>query len=132
MNTTPAEEGNKTIRLVDDRCDEKLSLAALVLKYVDLEEETARDLRKQLFHHQTAGIGQLSFWLRAEGVRNSSRRCYLLDASKTLGENLTGKTIVEFPTIFVNYEQRPPTGCHPIESGGLVSLILITIFKLIN
>lgn len=127
VNTAPVEEG-KTISFVDARCDETHTLAALALKYVDLEEETARDRRKQLFHHQTAGIGQLSFWLRAEGVRNSSRRCYLLEANKTLGENLTGKTIVEFPTIFVNYEQRPPTGYQQIESGGHSLSYFIYIF----
>ncbi|KAH8341737.1 hypothetical protein KR074_011630, partial [Drosophila pseudoananassae] len=115
VNIPPVEEG-KTICFVDARCDETLSLAALALKYVDLDQETALDRRKQLIHHQEAGIGQLSFWLRAEGVRNSKKRCYRLEAYQTLAENLAGKTIVEFPTIFVNYEQKPPTGYHQIES----------------
>ncbi|KAH8383869.1 hypothetical protein KR009_010932 [Drosophila setifemur] len=106
-----------TVSLVDARCDEQTSLADLIRKYVDLEQETARDRRKLLVHHQTAGIGQLSFWLRAEGVRRSSRSCYSLQAAKSLGENLAGKTIVEFPSIFVNYEPKPPLGYDIVDSS---------------
>ncbi|XP_039500355.1 box C/D snoRNA protein 1 [Drosophila santomea] len=104
-------------RFVDERCDEEVTLSDLVAKYVDLEQETARDQRKLLANHQTAGIGQLSFWLRAEGVRRSCTRCYLLEATKTLGENLAGKTIVEFPTIFVTHEPKPPGGYEAIDSS---------------
>jgi len=84
---------------------------------VDLQQETAKDHRKLLANHQTAGIDQLSFWLRAEGVRRSSTRCYRLQATKTLGENLAGKTIVEFPRIFVTYESKPPGGYEAIDSS---------------
>ncbi|XP_017065179.1 box C/D snoRNA protein 1 [Drosophila eugracilis] len=105
------------VRFVDDRCDEEVTLSDLILKYVDLKEETARDNRKVLANHQTAGIGQLYFWLRAEGVRRSSTRCYPLEADKKLGDNLVGKTIVEFPTIFVTYESKPPGGHEAIDSS---------------
>ncbi|KMZ09490.1 box C/D snoRNA protein 1 isoform X1 [Drosophila simulans] len=105
------------VRFVDEECNEELTLSDLVVKYVDLQHETARDQRKLLANHQTAGIGQLSFWLRAEGVRRSSTRCYLLDSTKTLGENLVGRTIVEFPTILVTYEPKPPGGYEAIDSS---------------
>ncbi|XP_052856091.1 box C/D snoRNA protein 1 [Drosophila gunungcola] len=104
-------------RFVDARCDEQLVLSDLILKYVDLQQETARDHRKLLANHQTAGVGQLSFWLKAEGVRRSSTRCYPLEAAKTLAENLSGRTIVEFPTIFITYEPKPPGGHEAIDSS---------------
>ncbi|KAM8719622.1 hypothetical protein ACLKA7_005798 [Drosophila subpalustris] len=103
-------------RFVDSRCDENQSLVDLLHKYLDLHEETARQQRKLLKDHQTAGIGQLTLWLRAEGVRRSGQRCYALAAHKSLRDNLAGKTIIEFPTIYVSYEQRPPIGYDIIDS----------------
>ncbi|KAH8289860.1 hypothetical protein KR054_012320 [Drosophila jambulina] len=111
------EEVQPVARFVDSRCDEHETLADLALKYIDLQEETARSNRKRLMHHQTAGIGQLSFWLRAEGVPRCSTSCYALEAPMPLGKNLAGKTIVEFPSIYVTYEPRPPLGLEVIESG---------------
>ncbi|XP_026845450.1 box C/D snoRNA protein 1 [Drosophila persimilis] len=106
----------KSAHFVDARCDEELTLAALLLKYVDPKQETARKNRKCLVRYQTVGIGGLSFWLQAEGVRRSATRCYHLEANKTLRENLSGKTIVEFPTIFVTYAPHPPAGYETIDS----------------
>jgi len=114
---TDTESTLPTTRFVDTRCDENQSLSDVLQKYLDLKEETAREQRKLLQHHQTAGIGQLTLWLRAEGVKRSGKRCYPLAAHKTIRDNLAGKTIVEFPTIYVSYEQRPPTGYDIIDSG---------------
>ncbi|XP_020802707.1 uncharacterized protein LOC110179475 [Drosophila serrata] len=116
----PAEENDQgqaeaVARFVDARCDEHETLANFALKYVDLQQETARNHRKRLAHHQTAGIGQLSFWLQAERVPFSATRCYALEASKPLGKNLSRKTIIEFPTIYVTYEPKPPLGFEAIE-----------------
>ncbi|KAH8306494.1 hypothetical protein KR018_000558, partial [Drosophila ironensis] len=104
-------------RFADPRCDETVTLLDLVRKYVDVAEATAVDHRKVLAHHQTAGLGQVSFWLRAEGVRSSGSRCFPLAAGKSLKANLKGKTVVEFPSIFVNYNDSPPAGYEPIDSG---------------
>ncbi|XP_034139972.1 box C/D snoRNA protein 1 isoform X2 [Drosophila guanche] len=106
----------KSARFADARCDEELTLANLLLKYLDLQQETAREKRKLLVRHQTVGIGGLSFWLQAEGVRRSATRCYHLEANRTLRENLSGKTIVEFPTIFVTYSRQPPAGYETIDN----------------
>ncbi|XP_034476843.1 box C/D snoRNA protein 1 [Drosophila innubila] len=105
-----------TTRFVDTRCNEQETLSTLLNKYLDLQLETALQQRKVLQQHQRAGIGQLTLWLRAEGVRRSGSRCYALKAHKSLRENLAGKTIIEFPTIYVSYEQRPPTGYDVIDS----------------
>ncbi|KAH8250512.1 hypothetical protein KR038_008560 [Drosophila bunnanda] len=118
----PTEENDDSqaeavARFVDARCHEDETLADLALKYVDLQQETALNHRKRLARHQTAGIGQLSFWLRAEGVPRSARHCYALEAVTPLGTNLAGKTVIEFPTIYVSYEPKPPLGLEAIESG---------------
>ncbi|XP_030569107.1 box C/D snoRNA protein 1 [Drosophila novamexicana] len=103
-------------RLVDKHCDEERTLADLLSKYLDLLQAEAVEQRKLLQHHQTAGIGQLSLWLRAEGVQRSGQRCYRLAAHQTLRANLAGKTIVEFPAIYISYEARPPAGYDLIDS----------------
>ncbi|XP_030379645.1 box C/D snoRNA protein 1 [Scaptodrosophila lebanonensis] len=93
-------------RFVDARCDEQQTLAELLLKYVDLEQDMAREQHKLLCYYQSAGIAKLHALLRAEGVRNCSSRYYALDMQKTLRENLAGKTVIEFPTIHVTYEEQ--------------------------
>ncbi|KAH8415369.1 hypothetical protein KR222_005518, partial [Zaprionus bogoriensis] len=115
--TSCSDASASTTRFTDTRCDEQQTLAALLAKYLDLQQETARAQQKLLQHHQRAGIGQLSLWLRAERVRRSGSRCYALAAHKTLRDNLAGKTLVEFPTIYVSHEQRPPAGFELIDSG---------------
>ncbi|EDV92284.1 box C/D snoRNA protein 1 [Drosophila grimshawi] len=100
------------LRYVDTRCDEQQTLATLLHKYLD----KAGAERKVLRNHQIAGIGQLSLWLRAEGVRRSGTRCYPLMAHKTLCDNLAGKTIVEYPAIYVSYDQSPPAGYDIVDS----------------
>ncbi|KAH8265177.1 hypothetical protein KR044_012945, partial [Drosophila immigrans] len=93
------------------RCDEQQTLAQLLEQYL-----TSTEHRKPLQQHQLAGIGQLTLWLRAEGVQRSGSRCYALAAHKSLRDNLVGKTIVEFPSIYVSYEQRPPAGYDIVDS----------------
>ncbi|EDW06003.1 box C/D snoRNA protein 1 [Drosophila mojavensis] len=103
-------------RFVEKRCSEQQTLEQLLEKYLDIQHDLASRHRKVLQHHQTAGIGELSLWLRAEGVKRSGQRCYSLASYKTLGSNLAGKTIVEYPTIYISYEQRPPAGLEAIDS----------------
>lgn len=104
-------------RFVEKRCNEQQTLEQLLHKYLDVQQELGGKQRKVLQHHQTAGIGELSLWLRAEGVKRSGQRCYRLAAYQTLRSNLAGKTIVEYPAIYISYEQRPPAGFDLIDSG---------------
>lgn len=41
------------------------------------------------------------FLFTAEKVKGSAKKFFELDATESLGENLSGKCIVEFPIIFV-------------------------------
>lgn len=42
--------------------------------------------------------------LKAEGIKRCKNRFYRLDVNKTLKQNLQDKTVVEYPWIYVSYE----------------------------
>ncbi|XP_002070881.3 box C/D snoRNA protein 1 [Drosophila willistoni] len=109
-------ESPTVVRLIDERCDEELPLAALLKEYIDGHHDIPREQRKLLQNHQTAGLGQITTWLRAEGIRRCGSRCYALSMAQTLRENLGDKTILEFPTILVSYEATPPPGWTMVDS----------------
>lgn len=45
--------------------------------------------------------------LKAEGVKRSRNRYYLLNVNQTLKTNLANKTIVEYPLVYISYEELP-------------------------
>ncbi|XP_053951530.1 box C/D snoRNA protein 1 [Anastrepha ludens] len=103
------------LQYVDERCAEDLTLAQLLDKYMNIENAEAVPQKKALSYYQSAGIYRLKLLLKAEGIKCSRTRYYALDVRKTLRENLAGKTLVEFPCIYVSYEQSP-AGCDIIDS----------------
>uniref|UniRef100_W8BR75 Box C/D snoRNA protein 1 n=1 Tax=Ceratitis capitata TaxID=7213 RepID=W8BR75_CERCA len=104
-----------SMQYVDERCDEDLTLAQLLDKYVNTKNTEIIPQKKSLQYYQSAGLSQLKLLLKAEGIKCSSTRYYALDVHKTLRANLAGKTLVEFPCIFVSYEEHP-AGCDIIDS----------------
>lgn len=104
------------LRLADARCNEQRRLCDLLAKYVVGCREGETDaLRGDEFSdvvrsrlrssYQTREFDGLRVLLKAEGIKNCKRRFYELDLDRTLAENLAGKTIVEFPNIFVVYAE---------------------------
>lgn len=69
---------------------------------------------EQLQFYQSKGIGNLTILLKAESVKNCKKRFFSLDCKKTLKENLANKTIIEFPTIYITYDDHD---YEVIESG---------------
>ncbi|KAG8222859.1 hypothetical protein J437_LFUL003504 [Ladona fulva] len=51
--------------------------------------------------YESAGISGMTLLQKAEGIKKSSSRYYVVDSSLSLKENLKGKFIVEFPVILV-------------------------------
>lgn len=113
--------GNVTA--VDERCDERWTLGRLLAKYVSVQEEEGdigaeaeadKDgepsgrlsdaMRKSLTFYRSRGLAQMRVLLKAEGIKRSRTRFWELDVGRTLAENLSGKTIVEFPVIYVMYD----------------------------
>lgn len=81
-------------------CDEEVALGELLIKLFETEK------REQLEYYQSKGVGNLSMLLKAESVKNCKNRFFSLDCSKSLKQNLASKTIIEFPTVHVTYDNH--------------------------
>ncbi|XP_017485471.1 PREDICTED: box C/D snoRNA protein 1-like isoform X2 [Rhagoletis zephyria] len=103
------------LQYVDERCDEDFKLAQLLDKYINIQNAESVPQKKALEYYQSTGFSGLKLLLKAEGIKSSRTRYYALDVRKTLKENLAGKTLVEFPCIYVSYEQNP-AGCDIVDS----------------
>lgn len=92
----------------DDRCDERLPLHTLLAKYLELQPgnpDQTDTIRKNLEYYQArGGAAKMRLLLKAEGVKKCKNRFFELDAYKSLRENVANKTIVEFPTVYVVYD----------------------------
>lgn len=86
------------LKLSMKSCDEETPLGELLVKLFDDEK------RDQLNYYQSKGVGNLTLLLKAESVKNCKNRFHSLDCKKSLKQNLVNKTIIEFPTIYVIYE----------------------------
>ncbi|XP_061389737.1 box C/D snoRNA protein 1 [Musca vetustissima] len=93
---------------VDEKCLEDEYLRDLLKKYVDkdcVEPPVAE--KKKLEFYQSKGVQGLKVMLKSEGIKGCKNRFYLLDVNKTLKNNLKNKTLVEYPFIYVSYEDDP-------------------------
>lgn len=86
-------------RIVEEKCSENEKLIDLADKHLNPAPEITDS--KSLIYYQSRGIGGLTFLLKAEGVKKCKNRFFELDVHKTLKENLKGKTLVEYPAIYV-------------------------------
>lgn len=85
-------------RIVDEKCSENEKVIDLIEKHFNTSLEVDR---KHLVYYQSRGIAGLTFLLKAEGVKKCKNRFYEIDVQMNLKENLKGKTIVEYPVIYV-------------------------------
>lgn len=103
----------ENLKISKKHCDEDVPLGELLIKLFETEK------REQLEYYQSKGVGNLSLLLKAESVKNSKNRFYSLDCRKSLKQNLANKTIVEFPTIYVTYDNLD---YDVIESGKFLKI----------
>jgi hypothetical protein len=89
------------LKFVDERCNELGKMGDLLDKYFNVNTPDSVPMKKQLEFYQSRGIGNIRILLKAEGIKRCNNRYYELDCKKTLRENLKGKTIVEFPVIYL-------------------------------
>ncbi|XP_013105406.2 box C/D snoRNA protein 1 [Stomoxys calcitrans] len=90
---------------VDEKCLEDRYLRDLLEKYVNKESEEEVPEKRKLEYYQSKGVQRLKVLLKSEGIKKCKDRFYLLDVNKTLKENLRGKTLVEYPCIYISYEE---------------------------
>lgn len=91
----------ESLRIVDEKCSENMKLIDLAGKHLNPSPITSDVNTKNLEYYQSRGIGGLSFLLKAEGVKKCKNRFFELDVDRTLKENFKGRTIVEYPAIYV-------------------------------
>ncbi|XP_053684241.1 box C/D snoRNA protein 1 [Sabethes cyaneus] len=90
---------------VDERCDENDKLYALLSKYLDTGTSEDLPCKNKLEFYQSRDLNHLRVLLKAEGVKRCKNRYFELKPNLSLKDNLRGKTIVEYPLIYVIFEE---------------------------
>lgn len=85
--------------IIDERCCETDAMTQLIAHYFDYASSIS-----SLACYRSKGLNGVALLLKAEGVRKNQNRYFAMDLSKTLQENLKGKTIVEYPVINVIFD----------------------------
>nr|CAD7428052.1 unnamed protein product [Timema monikensis] len=97
-------QGNN-IKCVDERLGENVRIGSHVNKYLD-PAVCDLSLREHLQFYQSAGLSGVHLMLKAEKVPKVGVWYYELDPALTLKENLAGKCVIEFPTVYVVLEHH--------------------------
>lgn len=90
----------KTVIAFDERCNENETMMTLVSKYFQ-----NKNVNEPIERFREQGFEKLTLLLKAEGIRKCQNRFFPIDRSKTLRENLFKRTIVEFPVIYVVFNE---------------------------
>nr|CAD7405113.1 unnamed protein product [Timema cristinae] len=96
---------DKRIASVDERLGENVRIGSHVNKYLD-PAVCDLSLREHLQFYQSAGLSGVHLMLKAEKVPKAGVWYYELDPALTLKENLAGKCVIEFPTVYVVLEHH--------------------------
>lgn len=91
----------KTIIAFDKQSNETETMTSLISKYFE-----NKNMNEPLERFREQGLKNLTLLLKAEGIRKSQNRFFPIDLSKTLQENLFKRTIVEFPVIYVVFNEN--------------------------
>lgn len=92
------------LKYVDDCCNENLKISELLGKYLEANESMDTTLKKNLEYYQSRGLAGVKVLLKAEGVKKCKNRFFPLDCKISLKENLAKRTLVEFPTIYIIFD----------------------------
>ncbi|KAI9582234.1 box C/D snoRNA protein 1 [Glossina fuscipes] len=102
-----ANENGKIVCYIDERCDEEKYLWELLDKYVNPNCLELVPEKRILEYYQSKGMQNIKVMLKAEEVKRSRNRYYLLNVNQTLKANLAKRTIVEYPLVYISYEELP-------------------------
>lgn len=89
---------------IDERCDENEKLYVLLNKYLEAGPSENIPSKNKLEFYQSRGLNHLLVLLKAEGVKRCKTRYFELKPDLSLKDNLKGKTIVEYPVIYVVFK----------------------------
>lgn len=91
----------ENLKFADDSLNETEVLGKLLDKYLNPDSREEYAGKSSLAYYQSRGANTIKVLLKAEGVKKSQTRYYELDIKDSLRNNLAGKTLVEFPIIYV-------------------------------
>lgn len=98
----PNAEG---LMFVDERCDENASLYDFLNKYMEAGNGEDFTGKSKLEFYQSRGMSRVRVLLKAEGVKRCKSRFFELKPKKSLKDNLQGKTIVEYPVVYIIFKE---------------------------
>lgn len=84
---------------ISRKFSEETKVVDIIQSVLDLGGNEQRS--KQLEFYRAEGVHNLRVLLKAEGLQNSQNRYYEMNLKKSLKSNLSGKVVIEFPTLFV-------------------------------
>lgn len=113
------------LRIIDEKCSENDKLIDLAGKHLNPTSDIIDANTKNLEYYRSKGIGGCTFLLKAEGVKKCKNRFYELDVERSLKENFKGKTLVEYPAIYIVFSDVVRELFDVIEDGEYISLVLI-------
>lgn len=87
----------KNLRLIDRKVPETEKLGRILNKYFIKQEDSV--LQENLQFYQSANLSGIRLFLKAE--EQPGKKFYEIDSSASIKENLKGKVIIEYPTIYV-------------------------------
>ncbi|KAI8998434.1 hypothetical protein BC832DRAFT_565807 [Gaertneriomyces semiglobifer] len=90
---------------VDHRVKDNTSLSDALSKHIDEHEGNAAE-RHELKRYCDAGLSNLFVYMEVPDKQANERALWKLDMTRSIRDNLRGKSIVEFPTIVV-YAEEP-------------------------
>ncbi|XP_052871847.1 box C/D snoRNA protein 1 [Anopheles cruzii] len=99
-------DGTGAHMFVDERVSENCKLYEAVSKYLQAGNDTNVPESATLTYYQASGINGVRLLLKAEGIKQCRNRFFPLDVNSTIRECLAGKTVVEYPTIYVVFKDR--------------------------
>lgn len=108
--------------IFDERCCESKLMTELIKKYFDYSSSISA-----LACYRSKGLHNIALLLKSEGIRKCHNRFFPLDLSKTLQENLRGKTVVEFPVIYVIFDSEIQA-YDVINAGSYITRINLACF----
>ena len=85
--------------------------------------EASEQQIKQLEFYRAEGVNKLRVLLKAEGLKNSKNRYHELNLKKSLKANLSGKVVIEYPTLFV-VMNHSVDGFELVQSDGEIKKML--------
>ncbi|XP_076343550.1 box C/D snoRNA protein 1 isoform X2 [Tachypleus tridentatus] len=84
----------------DKKISENVPLSSALAKYLSPKHSSV-ELQQQLMFYQATGMKSVKVLLQAEFLSSKKTRYHELEISESLKENLRGKTIVEYPVLYV-------------------------------